>query len=481
MTGSSSRIVTGFGWVALISYVNRGLSFATTLVLVKFLAPADFGLFGIATMLIVVLELFKDIGLEQALIYRQPDDDFSEACITSFWLIIGLNMALCMVGLIIAPFAAKFYENRMVAPVIMLLSSNMIWNSIRAVPTTLISKNADFQKLVIPEIIPEVVASTVSIVMAVQGYGVWSLVIKSSISSFMGMVLIWKYSPFRPKLLFNSRNAKELLSYGKFIFGASIILVILYNIDMFYVSKVIGLAALGLYTMAMTITNMPISELSHLAGRVMFPVFSKMNQESQVLKRMFLKTLKYVGMISIPLAFGLATYGPALIASFYGEKWLGMVEPLSILPFYALFRSLSTINNDLFKAIGKPKLVQKFAITRLIAVGIMGVPSLMGFGIKGICTLIVCTYGLVFFAEVRTICNLYEMRAFDMLKIFILPILGSSIIIPGTYYLLNLTASGQNLPLTLAGVGTSILTYFIYFLTFDKQTFLDLKKIFGIG
>lgn len=311
MNVTGSRIASGFGWVALSSYGNRVLGFVTTLIMAKFLAPADFGLVAIASILIEVLRLFKDMGLSQALIYTK--EDIKRAANTAFWLMVGVNLVLFGLAAAAAPFAAKFYSNGLVTPVIILMSSNMVWNSLRAVPTSLIRKEIDFKKLVIPDIVPVALASAVSIVMAFKGCGVWSLVVRSLTWNIGGMLLIWKFTWFRPNFSFDKVVARKLWSYGKYIVGASVLFVALYNVDKFYVSKFVGIEALGFYALAIGIANIPVSELSHLVGSVMFPVFSKLNENPEALQRAVLKTLGYSTRISIPMAVGISAYGPSLI------------------------------------------------------------------------------------------------------------------------------------------------------------------------
>ena len=120
MTVGAKKVVSGFSWVALIVYANRVLGFITTLILAKYLAPEDFGLVAIASMIIEILNLFKDMGLSEALIYQKHD--IKKASSTAFIMVVGLNLVLFGLAAIASPFAAKFYDNPSVMPVIILIS-----------------------------------------------------------------------------------------------------------------------------------------------------------------------------------------------------------------------------------------------------------------------------------------------------------------------------------------------------------------------
>jgi len=475
MSVGAKKVVSGFSWMALIVYGNRVLGFVTTLILAKFLAPKDFGLIAIASMIIEILNLFKDIGLSEALIYQKGD--IKKASNTAFMMVVGLNLVLFGLASIIAPFAADFYDNPMVMPVIILISSNLVWNSIRAVPYTLIRKNIDFKNLVAPDIIPVAIASVVSIVMALNGYGVWSLVVRSILVSFLGMALIWKFTPFRPSFSFDKEMAKELFRYGKFIVGTTIFLVSLYNIDKLFVSKFVGIAALGFYELAMRIANLPVSEFSHIVGKVMFPVFSKMNEQAGAMKNAFLKTLHYSSMVSIPMAVGISTYGPDLIMNVYGEKWAPMIPPLQILAFYAMMRSISSIIYDSFKASGNPHVMQRFVLFKLTSVGILGIPALHFFGLNAICILILVTYILAFIFESFTLVKIIEVTVFTLWKVFIPSLLKAFIIIPGIYFGLSVLIDFSQIWHIIVGVVTTIFVYFGTIFVLDKSTVTEIRAI----
>lgn len=475
MTVKVKKIMASFGWVALAKYSNAGLGLLTTLILAKLLSPDDFGLVAIASMLIQVLYTFKDMGIAQALIYQK--DDIENAASTAFWLMIAFNFAIFLIAVAISPLAADFYNNRLVMPVVILLSSNLMWNAIRAVPNALIRKNIDFHKLIVPEVVPVVVGSIVSISMAYMGYGVWSLVVRSMLVSGLGVILIWFFTPFKPKLIFDVQSAKILFKYGKYIVGSSVFFVALYNIDKFYISKFGGIAMLGFYELAIRIANLPVTEFSHLVGSVMFPVLSRLNQDMEALANSFLKTIEYSSMISMPMAIGISAYGPPLIDCIYGETWRPMAIPLQIVAGYALLRAMSTIIHDTFKACGKPVLMQRFVIFRLILIGILGIPTIQHFGLVGLSSLLVITYFIAFLLEAYVISRLLKFRMRSLTKTILLPFFTSALLIPGSYILLKHFLPMTTLMPILFGIAVSGSCYVIAILTIRPNVVREIRTV----
>ena len=337
-TVTKRQILAGFGWQAASTYMNRIVGLATTLILAKLLTPEQFGIVAIASMIIEVLQLLKDMGLSEALIYQHRED--AVLVDTAHTILVGFNTLLFVIAAVLSPFVAQYYNSPIIMPVIIVLSSNLIWDSLRSVPRTLIRRNIDFGKLVIPEVVPVAISCVISIVMAFTGFGVWSLVAKTVVHSLLGFILLRHILPYRPSFRYDKAAARELFHYGKFIVGTTLLLVVLYNIDRFYVSSVLGLAAVGIFDLATRISDLPVKQFSHMMGTVMFPVFSKIERAGEGLRQAFLKTFKYVALVCVPVAIGISVFGPTLISLLYGPRWAGLEAPLAWLALYAMFRSL---------------------------------------------------------------------------------------------------------------------------------------------
>jgi O-antigen/teichoic acid export membrane protein len=119
-------VLAGLGWSAVMAYANRALGLVTTLILAKVLSPQDFGLVAIASMLIETLRVFKDAGLSEALIYHKNTEPHTID--TAHSMLVGFHVALFLLAVVLAPFAAQFYNNPTVMPVVIVMASNLVWD-----------------------------------------------------------------------------------------------------------------------------------------------------------------------------------------------------------------------------------------------------------------------------------------------------------------------------------------------------------------
>jgi O-antigen/teichoic acid export membrane protein len=480
MAVQARKVLGSFGWVVLSRYVNRVLGFVTTLVLAKVLVPEDFGLVALAAMMIEVLKLFKDMGLGQALIHRR--DELEEASDTAFFMLVGVNLIMFLAAVVLSPFAAAFYKNDMVMPVLILMASNLVWFSFRAVPDALVRKSVDFQKLVIPEIVPVVLGATVAIWMAYTlppQHAVWSLVVKALIVDVLGTILQWRFTSYRPKFRYNKRIAAELWQYGKYIVATTIVAVALHNIDRFYLSTAGTLTMLGIYTLAFQIANLPTTELGHVVCRVMFPVFTKLNQDIPRLRNMFLRTVRYSSLLVFPAAFGIAVYGPELVRYAYGDRWAAMILPMQLLCVYAPFRSLSAITHELFKAMGQPRRVQHFVLGKLLLIGALGIPAVHQFGVEGMAALLAAVYAALFLWEVMAACRLIELPVVQFFGALRWAVVGSTLTILGTYAFVRWMWHDAPIAIVVASTVVTGLFYAMFVMAADKTAVSEMKQLLG--
>ena len=251
----------------------------------------------------------------------------------------------------------------------------------------------------------------------------------------------------------------------------------LYNIDKFYVSTVLGLAGLGVFELALRMSELPVKEVSYVIGSVMFPVFSRLDGTTDALKNAFLKTLKYVASVSVPIALVLATFGPALVDQIYGPKWSAIATPLRLLSLYAMFRSLSSIIYDMFKATGNPRLMQRFTIFRLASISILGLPALHLFGMNGICWLIVGTYAVAFVVEMAAATSLLGLGLFASLSLLIKAAAVPALVIPGVYAVMRTVF----VPFTFPDLVLSLIAagglYLVSIYCFDRAMLIEVRRL----
>jgi len=380
----SLKRAVGFGlfWVSFATLASRGLSLLRQLILARLLVPGDFGLVAYASLAIGVFELFKEMGFSSALIYRQ--DDITEAANTTFLAVLGSGVLLYGVAWLIAPLLAGFFRNEQLVPVLRTLSITLVISAISQVPITLMAKGMGFKNKVIPEVISGALGSAASVGFALMGYGVWSIVYGQLITASLSSILVWFFCPWRPSLQFSVRVIKEMWDYGKHIISSQIMVFVITNIDDAFVGRFLGDAALGTYSLAFDLSNLPATHLSRIVGQVLFPAFTMVQHDLKRLRGAFFQSIKYVSLAAFPIAAITCVFARDFIVVAYGSKWFRAVLPLQLMTVYGLARAIAINMGNVFKAGGKPKWLLYIAAARLLAMAALLYPAIDEFKIDGV-------------------------------------------------------------------------------------------------
>ena len=375
------KTIHGILWVSLSNILLKFINFIISVILARLLEPSDFGLVAIALIVVNFFEIFRDLGIGPALIHRKEDKD--AAADSAFFIFPAVAVIFYAVSYFIAPAAAVFFREDELETLIRVLSLTFVIWSFGSLPRTLLTKDLEFKKLVIPQLLPKISYGAVAVVMALQGFGVWSLVAGRLVLEVMSVITIWLALDWRPSLRFDRRIALELFSYGKYVIIAGIIVFMISVIDITFIGRLLGSTELGYYSIAFGIAGLFTLQLSTLVSQVMFPVFSRIQDDMDKLGWAYLKTLKYLSLIAFPAALGIISVSWYFIKVVYGDKWLPAVAVLQVLCLYGLSRAYLKTTENLYLAAGQPKIMTKINLLQLILMAVLIYPLTLRYGILG--------------------------------------------------------------------------------------------------
>lgn len=382
MTSLKKQTAYGVKWVVGISFLSKAIQVGTTIVLARMLTPCNFGLFALAFIAINGFALFTTMGFDSALIQRH--DNVQRAANTLFFITPLIGILLCLFLNISAPLVGQFFNSKELVGITKILSILFVINAIGKVPRVLLTKNMQFSKVSIAEISGILIFSISAIILAVLGFGVWSLVIGSLLKTAIDTIMVWVFGQWRPKLEFDWKLALEMFHFGKFVFLGSVVWFLKMSFDKLLVGNLLGPMMLGLYYIAFNFANSGSEYFGSKVYRVLFPVYSKMQKNLGDLRSAFLKVLKYMAIIALPLGLGIFLLGGDFLRFAYGEKWVGAIPVLKILAWAGIFNTIPTSSGAIFLALGKPKL--NFWITSLqVALFFIFIaPAAKLFGLNGV-------------------------------------------------------------------------------------------------
>jgi O-antigen/teichoic acid export membrane protein len=345
------------------------------------LSPEDFGLFGIAMLSISVLETFSNTGFNAAVIQRQGD---TESYLDTAWTVSAIRGVVLFLCLFFAsPSIAKFFNSFQADLVIKIIAISTLLYGFRNIGVLFFQKELEFNKQFTYELSGTLVDLSVAIILAIKLQNIWALVYAGLAANFVRLFLSYLIHPYRPRLRFDMEKFQELFGFGKWVLGSGILIFLITQGDDIFVGKVLGVAALGLYQMAYTLSNLPATEITHVISQVTFPAYSKFQDDLPRLRKAYLRVFHFTAFLSIPLSAGIFIMAPDFTRIFLGEKWMLMISAFQVLAFWGIIRSLGATVGPVFQSVGRPEVLTKLQLLVLVLLCITIYPFSMKWGIWG--------------------------------------------------------------------------------------------------
>lgn len=357
------RLIKGTVWNTLEKIAVKSSSFIISIFLARILSPSDYGLVGMLTIFIALSTVFIESGFAKALIQKQDRNNIDFTTVFYFNFIVALFLYLIL--FVLAPYIATFYETPILVPILRVLSLNIIISSINIVQRAQLMIEMDFKSLAKINFIGTIIGGICGIIIAINHYGVWALVIQSIISTITMTALFFYYTKWTPLWAFSWQSFKELFHFGSKLLTASSIVTIFNNISTIAIGKIYKSDQLGLFTRASLFTEMIAWTINDVIGTVTFPILSELQSNKDKMLNVYRKSLFYTTLISFPAMVLLAIIAKPLVIILLTEKWLPCVSFIQILCFARMWTPLSAINMNLLNAIGRSDLFMKVDLSKL--------------------------------------------------------------------------------------------------------------------
>lgn len=331
---------SGVKWTAVSSAAAAGFQFLQLAVLSRILHPEDFGLLSMLMVVIGFARIYNDMGISNAIIYRQEISPGQLASL--YWLNIMMGVVVYLAVAAASPFVVAFYKEPRLQIPILVGGLVFIISPLGQQFQVLFQKDLKFEVISVVEVGATATGVALSIVLALNGWGVFSIIWGQLCDTTLRAILFfWKGSRlWRPKFYFNWQELKGFLSFGFYQMGERSINYLTSNIDQILVGSLLGAASLGYYSLACNLVYQPFMRLNPILTKVAYPVFSKLQASKEKLAQGYLLLVWLLSFINFPLLFGIAGVATVLVPTVFGEKWLPVVEIIQILSLVGVLKSV---------------------------------------------------------------------------------------------------------------------------------------------
>lgn len=370
-----NSVLGGFFWKFCERFSNQGITFITSLVLARLLAPEDYGVVAIVMVFIHLASVFINSGFAAALIQKKDaqDVDFS----TMFFCSLACATVLYLLLFFGAPLVAYIYRNSALTLLLRVYALNIPLGVCQSIQLAYISRHMLFRKTFINSAINAVICGAVGIGLAYAGFGVWALVCQGLVGTLANTVVLLFLIPWRPRLQFSKESAKGMLGFGSRVLAADLSSAFFAEVRSLVVGAVYSAADLAYFNKGQQIPHLITNNLSGIMGSVMFPAVANYSDNLHQVKMMTRRGLRVLAYVLVPCMFGLAAVMEPLVIFLFTEKWAQCIIFGQILSIDTCIAVMESYYVQILKAMGRSDVVLKLELMKkpvymvLLVVGVM--------------------------------------------------------------------------------------------------------------
>ncbi len=363
--GFRAPILRGLAWKTVTRVTFELTKVAVAVTLARLLTPREYGLAGMVLVLVAFEPVLSGVALASALVQRKEVTEEDRS--TVFWTNAATGLAFTLAGIALAGPAARFYGDPEVEPLFAAMSCCFFLGALGVTHGHLLVRTMSFRALELRAMAGVGVGAVLAIVVALEGFGPWALVAQQLGTIGTSTVLLWVFSDWRPRLIYSRKSIRELRGFGGQVSGTLLLFQLNQNTDNVLIGRYLGASALGSYALAYNIILVPFSRLAAPLHEVLYPVFSRLQDDRARLASVWLRVVRMVAAVAVPAMLGLVILAPDFVSVVFGPRWHDAAPVMRILAWVGLLFVIQGLNSVVLQALGRTRLLLVYSVISFVA------------------------------------------------------------------------------------------------------------------
>jgi len=355
--------VSGARWAAVGKGGQQIVQSASALVLARLLTPDDFGLYGMLTVVLGLVLVFRDLGVGAYVVrWRDPDPDSLSGL---FWVNTVVTLVLSLFMLALSPLLGGLYRDSRIAPLFAASSLGFLGAGLGIVPQALLLRGLRYRSIALAEFIGVVAGAAAAVICALAGLGAWSLVAQSACLAITTSAAVIIYARWMPHLPWNAsyRGLRTALGFSANVVGYGVSNHLMQSWDYLVMGRVLGASAVGPYALAYKYILYPLRNIGGVVYRVMYPALARVSDETDRMLSAFIRVLTTVAVFTFPIVIGLAAVSNEFVEVALGNKWMEAAPLIVALTPLGLVQSLLPSIREGYQVLGQTRQLMRFGVT----------------------------------------------------------------------------------------------------------------------
>jgi O-antigen/teichoic acid export membrane protein len=384
----TQKTASGVAWMSAVQVTRQVLQLVSVSILARHIPPLAYGLVAMAALVTNFLETIRDVGTGYALVREREVS--GELASTVFWLNCGVGSAASLLVVALSWPAAWFFHEPQVARILQILAISFFLGAMSVVPTAMLNRAMEFRKVATAQTAAAILGTTVAVVMAISGKGVWSLVGGTVTASVVNTLVVWTFAPVRVYLVAWHGATRRILTFGLNLTGFQVLNYISRNADNLLVGRFLGSTPLGYYQMGYMLMTYPITNFATVVAQVVYPALATLRDDNERFCAAYLRTCRLIALLTFPLMLGLAVTAHPFVRVLLGAKWMPVAALLAVFGPLGAAQSIYTTTGLIYNTKGRTDLLFRWSILASTTYLVSFVVGLR-WGIVGVA----CSYAIV--------------------------------------------------------------------------------------
>ena len=475
--GLRRKVVSAVFWVGATKLTGQIISWFITVYVARLLSPDDYGLLGMSFVVIGFVTLFNEFGLGSVIIHNKT---ISKEDLHPYTLCNLINAALYAAAWLTAPLMAVWFGEPELTALLRIIALSLLINAMGFAHSNMLAKELQFRRSSIAEFAGNLAGGIATLLFALYGYGVWSLVYGNLFLTTVKNVAFFICHPWLPGLNMNVFRIKAMLNFGSKVAASRLLWYVYSNADFLIAGKLLGKTLLGFYSLAFQFASIPLDKIVSMLTQIAYPGFCEVQNDNVLMRRYFLKTIRLTAFVTFPLFIGMFVVADDAVRVFLTEKWAPVILPLQILCVVSTLRAINAMNAPLVVAKGRPGLSM---LNNLIFAAVLPVAFYIGsfYGLEGFSYAWLIVFPIIFLISASISIATIELRMIEYLKTLTHPLF-ATVFMAGAVMVIKYAAGDiDRLPRLVVSCLVGAIAYGLYYLIVNRAIFDEVRAMLRRG
>lgn len=367
--GLERKVASGIAWSFSEKLLTMVIQMVVSIIVARQLMPEDFGIMAILTFFTSVALSIVDSGFSQTLIRKQNPSDEEYKSVLGFN--VSVSVFLYVLLMIATPYIARFYGHSVIADVAPVLFLVLPINSLCVVQTVMFTKEFRFALLSKIVFVASLISGVVAVVMAVMGFGIWSLVWQRLLMMGIKAVAFWAIRRWHTDARFSTNSLRAMMPFSLRLLATDLIASIYNNVAQLFIGKMHSTTMLGYYSQAQKLKDLPVTSSVQAVQGVTYPALSELNGNDREFGDGYERIVRMLGFVIFPVMLGFVAIAEDMFMLLLGERWMPTVPYFEVLALSGLFYPLAVVAYNVLKVRSDGRVIVRLEIVKRVVMTVV--------------------------------------------------------------------------------------------------------------